>query len=213
MAFSIATAFWQLLHHSSARARLTTEVRNTFCALSDIRNGPALESCSYLEACIKETMRLYPPIPNHLPRHVLPGGITIDDHFIPENTHVGVVHYTLFRNPDYFPDPLAWRPERWIPDPAHGVTEESVQNAQKAFFPFSAGPRVCVGQTVAEMELRAVFARALWTYDMRLAPDAQCCRKAPLGQMCEPGMASYIAATLPEGGPRAQFKKREDIAV
>jgi cytochrome P450 len=213
MAFSIATVFWQLLHHSFARTRLTDEVRTTFPRLSDIRNGPALESCSYLEACIKETMRLYPPIANHLPRHVLPGGITVDDHYIPEGTDVGVVHYTLFRNPDYFPDPLAWRPERWIADPAQGITVESVQQAQKAFFPFGAGPRVCVGQTVAEMELRTVFARALWTHDMRLAPDAECCEKTPLGKPCEPNMGSYIAATLPEGGPMAQFRRRDDLLV
>jgi len=213
MAFSIATVFWQLLHHSSVRTRLTAEVRNAFSSLSDIRNGPTLESCTYLQACINETMRLYPPIANHLPRHVQPGGLTVDNEFVPEGVHIGTVHYTLFRNPDYFPDPLTWRPERWIADAAHGTTVESVQQAQKAFFPFGAGPRVCVGQTVAEMELRTVFARALWTYDMRLAPDATCCASAPLGQPCEPRMASYIEATLPEGGPKAQFKKRDDILV
>jgi len=158
-------------------------------------------------------MRLFPPIPNYLPRHVQPGGITVDDQYVPEGTQVGVVHYSLFRNAYYFPNPETWRPERWIPDAAHGTTEESVQHARKAFVPFSAGPRVCLGQTIAEMEMRTVFARALWTYDVRLAPDATCCAKTPLGQVCEPKMASHIAAMLPGSGPMAQFKKRPDLLV
>lgn len=137
-----------------------------------------------------------------------PGGLTVDGHYLPENTHVGVVNYTLLRHP------LTWRPERWIPDPTHGVTEESVQHARKAFFPFSAGPRVCVSQTVAELELLTVFARALWTYDVRMAPDAPCCAKrSPEGKTCEPCIATYIVAMMPEGGPMAQFRRRDDLAV
>jgi cytochrome P450 len=213
MAFSIATIFWQLLHHPSARTRLTAEVRAAFSRVSDIRGGPTLDSCSYLQACIKETMRLCPPVATHLPRHVQPGGITVDDQTLPEATQISVAHYSLFRNPHYFPDPLAWRPERWIADPAHGTTAESVQQAQKAFFPFSFGPRVCVGQAVADMQLRTVFARALWTYDMRMAPDAPCCANTAVGRPCDPHMGSFVAATLPEGGPLAQFKKRDELLV
>jgi cytochrome P450 len=192
---------------------LAAEVRAAFSSVSDIRLGPALDSCSYLRACIDETMRVFPPIPNYLPRHVQPGGITVDDQFLPEGTQVGVVNYTLSHNPDYFPDPDTWRPERWIPDAAHGTTEESVQRARKAFFPFSAGPRVCLGQTIAEMGMRTVFARALWTYDVRLAPGATCCEKTPVGRACEPNMTAHIAAMLPEGGPMAQFRKRDDLLV
>jgi cytochrome P450 len=213
MAFSVATVFWHLLHHPSARARLTNEVRAAFSCVSDIRGGPILDSCTYLQACVKETMRLCPPIPNHLPRHVQSGGITVDGQHLPEGTQIGVVHYSLFRNPDYFRDPTAWRPERWIADPAHGTTAESVQQAEKAFFPFSFGPRVCVGQAIADMELRTVLARALWSYDMRMAPDAPCCARTPAGQPCDPCMGSFVAATLPEGGPMAQFRKRNDLLI
>jgi cytochrome P450 len=202
-----------LLHHLSALERLAAEVRAAFSSVSDIRLGPTLDSCSYLRACIDETMRVFPPIPNYLPRHVQPGGITVDGQFLPEGTQVGVVNYTLSHNPDYFPDPDTWRPERWIPDAGHGTTEESVQQARKAFFPFSAGPRVCLGQTIAEMEMRTVFARALWTYDVRLAPGVTCCEKTRVGRACEPNMTAHIAAILPEGGPMAQFRKRDDLLV
>jgi cytochrome P450 len=214
-AFAIATTFWQLLHHPAALERLTAEVRAAFSSVADIRLGPTLDSCSYLRACIDETMRVFPPIPNYLPRHVQPGGLTVDDQYLPKTTQVGVVQYTLNRNPHYFPDPDTWRPERWIPDASQGTTEASVQAARKAFFPFSAGPRVCLGQTIAEMEMRTVFARALWTYDVRLAPGAECCGKAAAAgrRACEPGMTAHIAAMLPGGGPMAQFRKRDDLAV
>jgi cytochrome P450 len=213
MAFSLAATFWYLLYHPSACMRLTAEVRAAFARVSDIRGGPTLKSCSYLQACIKETMRLCPPIATHLPRHVQAGGITVDDHEFPEGAQIGVAQYSLFRNSAYFPEPLAWHPERWIIDAAHGTSVESVHLAHKAFFPFSFGPRVCVGQAVADMQLRVVFARALWTYDMRMAPDAPCCTKTPMGQACDPEMVSYVASTLPEGGPMAQFKKRDDLVV
>jgi cytochrome P450 len=114
MAFSIATVIWQLLYQPSARARATAEVRAAFSRAHDIRNGPTLESCAYLQACISETMRLYPPIANYLPRHVQAGGLAVDDQYLPESTQVGVVNYSLFRNPTYFPDPLTWRPRRRV---------------------------------------------------------------------------------------------------
>jgi cytochrome P450 len=96
-AFAIATTFWQLLHHPAALERLTAEVRAAFSSVADIRLGPTLDSCSYLRACIDETMRVFPPIPNYLPRHVQPGGLTVDDQYLPETTQVGVVQYSLNR--------------------------------------------------------------------------------------------------------------------
>lgn len=48
---------------------------------------------------------------------------------------------------------------------------------------------------------------------MRLALDAPSCKKAPMGQACDPKMIAYIASTLPEGGTMAQFKRRDDLVV
>jgi hypothetical protein len=61
------------------------------------------------------------------------------------------------------------------------------------------------------MQLRTVFARALWTYGLRMAPDAPCCAKTPVGRPCDPHMGSFITATLLEGGPMAQFKGRTNL--
>lgn len=78
-------------------------------------------------------------------------------------------------NEDYFPSPDEYRPDRWIVNPEMGVSEESIKIANQAFCPFSIGARSCVGWKLAWTELNVTIARALFRYDMRLAPDSRCC--------------------------------------
>ena len=145
------------------------EVRHTFAELEQIHSGPLLNSCTYLNACIDEAMRLSPPVGGILPREVLPGGIDIDGHYIPAGTVVGTPHYALHHNATYFPQPFAFKPERWIVGSPH-VSQHDVNLAHSAFCPFSIGPRGCIGKGMAYMELRSALAMTLFMYDIRLAP-------------------------------------------
>ena len=104
-----------------------------------------------------------------MPREVCPGGITIDGHFFPAGTDVGVSHYTLHHNEAYYPDPFTFKPSRWLVDEKNGVTAENVQVAQSNFCAFSIGPRGCVGKGMAYMEMMVVLARMIWLFEMRLA--------------------------------------------
>ncbi|GFF84649.1 cytochrome P450 monooxygenase [Aspergillus udagawae] len=85
-----ATLFY-LSHHPEALSQATAEVRSTFKELEEIRSGPELLSCEFLHNCIKESMRLSPPIPCILPRTVQAGGLLMSHggEFIPEGTSVG----------------------------------------------------------------------------------------------------------------------------
>lgn len=166
---ALAAAFFYLVHNPSALETLTQEVRSAFGDVEDIRIGPTLSGCHYLRACIDEAMRLSPSVGGILPRQVLPGGIDIDGHSVPEGTVVGVPHYTLHHNSAYYPDPFAYRPERWIASPPTNTTADSLALAQSAFTPFSIGPRGCIGKGMAYVELTTSLARAVWLYDMRLS--------------------------------------------
>ena len=140
-----------------------------FSSPDEICNGSKLNSCVYLYACIEETLRRTAPVPSHLPRVVLSGGMNIDGHYLPEGTVVGVSAYSIHHSPIYFPDPWLFRPERWIE--SDSVSRESINLARRAFEPYGLGTRQCIGRNLAYLQLKLTLAHVLYRYDMRLAPD------------------------------------------
>lgn len=142
---------------------------SAFSSPSSITSGPSLNNCTYLYACIEETLRRTAPVPSHLPRVVLPGGITIDIQHYPEGTIVGVPMYAIHHNPAYFPSPFTFSPERWLESSTY--PPETIAVARKAFNPFSIGTRQCSGRNLAYLQLKLTLAHMLWRFDVRLAPD------------------------------------------
>lgn len=98
----------------------------------------AVDKLPYLDAVIKETLRLYAPLPASEPRS-LPVHTTIDGYTIPAGTVVSMSPYTLHRNPEVFPEPLKFKPERWLGE-SGDLTE-----MKKWFWAFSSGGRMCIG--------------------------------------------------------------------
>jgi cytochrome P450 len=171
LSITLSAALFYLLHYPGALAKVTDEVRSAFTSVEMIRSGKTLNELVYLRACIDETLRLSPPVPSHLPREVLHGGLTIDGQYLPKGTVVGTAPYAIHHNDEYFPMPFDFRPERWIVD-GKAVTEASVVTARAAFCPFSLGPRGCVGKSVAYLEAALALATLLFLCDMRLPEDA-----------------------------------------
>ena len=173
-ATAIAGCFYYLAHNSRVLRTLEEEICSTFENVGEIDNYSSnkLANCSYLRAVIDETMRMSPSVTGTVPREVLNGGIVIDGEYIPAGTVVGTGFYSLHHNPQYFLDPFAYKPERWIVGSSPEVNAESVELAQSGFFPFSFGPRGCIGKNLAYMELRSVIARTVWLYEMRLTPGS-----------------------------------------
>jgi cytochrome P450 len=171
---ALTAILFYLVHNSQILDKATTEVRSHFSFVDDIRGISLSTKLPYLYACIEEGMRLSPPVPGHLNREVLEGGIDVDGHHIPQGVVVGVSPYVIHHNPEYYPDPFAFRPERWILDEKAGVGEESLAKARAAFCPFSQGSRGCIGKKVAYVELLTAPAVLLYNFDLRLpAKDGQ----------------------------------------
>ena len=103
-----------LSRNDAALARLNNEIRSTFYAVENIRQGPLLNSCTYLRACLEEAMRLAPPAPGALWREVCVGGAIVDGKQIPAGYDVAVCQYAICHNADYFPEPYVFNPERFI---------------------------------------------------------------------------------------------------
>lgn len=113
-----------------------------------------------------EAMRMSPPVAAEPGREVLEGGTTVNGNYFPKGTQVSTAFWAMHYNDDFYPEPLKFRPERWIVGEA-GSTTESVALAESAFCAFSAGSRGCVGKNMAWMEMRIVVAKTLWKFEMK----------------------------------------------
>ena len=113
----------------------------------------------YADAVIKETLRLRPVLPIVLRRLKAP--MEIGGWELPEGVSAVPSIYLLHRRPDLYPDPLAFRPERFLETPAGTYT----------WIPFGGGVRRCLGASFAQFEMVAVL-RVLARRCARLEPDA-----------------------------------------
>ncbi|KAI9811993.1 MAG: hypothetical protein M1827_004885 [Pycnora praestabilis] len=221
---ALSSCFFYLLHNPATLSKLISEIRFKFSNVEDIYPGPELLSCLYLQACVDEAMRLSPPVPTGPPREILTGGITIDDVHYPEGTVLSVPTYTIQRTEKYFTDAEAFQPERWIVESANDEDEkspkaEAIALAKSAYYPFSLGPRKCLGQRMALMQISVALARTVWLYDMRLAPDKPHLEKAQKKDQRFTASSQISSKTEPEyplvdylicikDGPMVQFKPK-----
>ncbi|GFF89224.1 isotrichodermin C-15 hydroxylase [Aspergillus udagawae] len=170
-----ATIFY-LVRNPRAMELLRKEIRENFSSVEEIITGPKLNELVYLKACIDEAMRLAPAVPGAPPREVMEGGAVIDGVFLPEGTDCGTPTYSIHRQPEYYREPEAYIPERWIEgatcqasNESWTTSKEAVELARRAFCPFSIGPRGCIGKSMAFMEMRMTIARLMFLFDFELA--------------------------------------------
>ncbi|KAI6019956.1 cytochrome P450 [Pisolithus orientalis] len=119
----------------------------------------------YLEAVINEGLRVHSTSSLGLPRVAPEGGLTIKGVHFPQGTVLSVPTYTIHRDTQAWgEDADQFRPERWF--------ERDHAAMQKAFNPFSYGPRACVGRNLASMELLIIISSIFRRYHFVLAePD------------------------------------------
>ncbi|KAL6704672.1 hypothetical protein ACN47E_007954 [Coniothyrium glycines] len=204
----LAGVFFYLAHNPEVLRLATEEVRFRFSSSTDIISGPSLNDCDYLYACIEETLRRTAPVPSHLPRIVLAGGLDIDGEHFPAGTVVGVSMYAIHHREKYFPEPFSFKPERWIESAENPA--ETIAHARRAFNPFSIGTRQCSGRSLAYLQLKLTLAHVLWRYDLRLAPD-ECGRgggspELGIGRHREDEFQMWDALGFGRDGPMVEFK-------
>ncbi|XP_015179353.1 PREDICTED: cytochrome P450 4C1-like isoform X2 [Polistes dominula] len=119
----------------------------------------SLSKLPYLERCLKESLRLYPSV--HSIFRQIPHDMQLKHYLIPSGTIIEVNIYSLHRNPDYWPNPDVFDPDRFLPENVKGRHPYS-------YIPFSAGPRNCIGQKLAMYELKLMVAFIL--YNFKLEP-------------------------------------------
>nr|KAF6386446.1 cytochrome P450 family 46 subfamily A member 1 [Myotis myotis] len=112
-----------------------------------------------LTQILKESLRLYPPAWGTF--RLLEEDTLIDGVRVPGNTPLLFSTYVMGRMDTYFEDPLTFNPDRFGP---------KAPKPRFTYFPFSLGPRSCIGQQFAQMEVKVVMAKLLQRLEFRLVP-------------------------------------------
>eukprot|EP00931_Biecheleriopsis_adriatica_P053309 TRINITY_DN31187_c0_g1_i2.p1 TRINITY_DN31187_c0_g1~~TRINITY_DN31187_c0_g1_i2.p1 ORF type:complete len:531 (+),score=61.62 TRINITY_DN31187_c0_g1_i2:68-1660(+) len=161
-ACTLSWMFYILATHPEIQQKLQEEIDSKF----KVDAKPTLQSLSanelpYLNGVLYETLRLYPPVPQEVKTaskdDVLPGGTQILG-----GTRIAFLVYALGRDPKNYPDPEVVRPERWIP-----FNEPS----QFEFPVFQAGPRVCLGMSMAIFEAKIAALMILRQFSFDMSPS------------------------------------------
>jgi len=114
----------------------------------------------YTEQVLQEAMRLYPPVFSVARR--AKEDTEIGGYRVPAGSEVMLWIYFTHRDARWFPDPTAFRPERFEP-------ESEAKIPRYAYMPFGAGPRACIGKSFAMMEAKLILATLAARYSFELA--------------------------------------------
>jgi cytochrome P450 len=158
-AVALTWAWALLLQHPAVLAKLTDEV-DTALGAAPVSYA-ALAQLPYLTQVVKEVLRCYPPAQGFGRTPTAP--FTINDHaFQPGDTIIVSIH-TLHHQAAFYPDPETFRPERFADD--------APPLPRYAYMPFGAGPRTCIGNAFAMLELQVVLATMVQSLRLALAPN------------------------------------------
>ncbi|KAI1625288.1 cytochrome P450 [Exophiala viscosa] len=153
-----------LLRNRDVLEKLKAEIRENIKTKEDLVMDK-LAQLPYLNDCLEEALRIFPPVPIGLLRVVPKGGSMIDGHFIPAGTSVCVSSWAASHSPANFREPDTYIPERW--------TDKSYESdVRKASQPFSLGPRGCIGRNLTYVELRLILGHWLWYFDIEFFDGA-----------------------------------------
>ncbi|KAM3341300.1 cytochrome 76A2 [Capsicum galapagoense] len=157
---SVEWALSELLRHPEAMERVKEEIvkvirQDKKLEESDIDNLP------YTQAVVKETLRLHPPLPLLVPRRAM-HDTNFMGYDIPEDTQVFVNVWAIGRDPEFWDDPLDFKPERFL----NSKTDFKGQCFE--LLPFGAGRRMCVGLPLGNRMLHFVLGSLLHEFDWQL---------------------------------------------
>lgn len=156
---TLSWAYYLLSKFPPAERRLREEVQRV---LGDrVPTVADLPNLKYLTCVIEESMRLYPPTWVQV-RDAVEDDV-IDGYRIPAKSLVIMSQYVVHRNPALWRDPEGFDPDRFL-------ERKSDDRSRYSYFPFSHGPRTCIGNGFAMMEAKIILAMIVQRYHLSLVP-------------------------------------------
>ncbi|EDX17716.1 probable cytochrome P450 311a1 [Drosophila simulans] len=158
---SMSFVLYALAKFPETQTRLREELQDV--ALDETMDLDVLNGLPYLEALIKEVLRLYTIVPTT-------GRQTTQSTEIGGRTYCAGVTlwinmYGLAHDKEYYPDPYAFKPERWLPE------DGAYAPPAFSYIPFSGGPHVCIGRRYSLLLMKLLTARLVREFQMELRPE------------------------------------------
>jgi cytochrome P450 len=184
-AIALSWTLYLLSQHPEATSKVFEEIdgvlKNRDASVGDL---PKLK---YTEMVILESMRLYPPAYG-FGREAI-SECEIGGYHVPAGTTIFLSQWVTHRDPRFFENPLEFNPERWSNDLAKRIPKY-------AYFPFSGGPRQCIGNSFAMMEAVLLMVTILRAFRLDLVPN-------------HPVVPQPSITLRPKYGMKMMLKKRE----
>ncbi|CAL1675294.1 unnamed protein product [Lasius platythorax] len=114
----------------------------------------------YLERCLMETLRMYPPVPLIARTIKTDLKLASGDYTVPAGCTVVVTTFKMHRQPHLYPNPEVFNPDNFLP-------EKTANRHYYAFVPFSAGPRSCVGRKYAMLKLKIILSTVMRNFRVK----------------------------------------------
>ncbi|GLH10351.1 Probable cytochrome P450 6d4 [Gryllus bimaculatus] len=157
-----------LSHHPEIQKKLRVEIDEVMETTGGTPTYEAIQGMKYLDAVISEVLRLYPPAPSTdricVKDTLLPAGENSNAIIIPKGTIVQAPIVGLHTDPQYWDEPLKFDPERFSDENKHKIKPFT-------YMPFGMGPRICIGQRFALIEVKMALVHLLHSF--ALHPSAK----------------------------------------
>ncbi|RYP48869.1 hypothetical protein DL769_011154 [Monosporascus sp. CRB-8-3] len=165
---SIVNTLYYIIKHPEVYKRVRAEIDEALSPDDIIASWNKLKSLPFLKACIDEAGRLAPGVAGDLPRKIPPGkDYMVAGVPVPGDTNVSISAYTAQRDPDIFPDPEAYKPERWL---IKG--DDQLKRMLDVCPVFTMGSRMCMGKSVTILIQSVYLATLLHRFEFALTnPD------------------------------------------
>lgn len=163
---SLTAVYFNIVTRPEVLAKLRAEVDAAYASgeLSDSPTFAESQKLPYLQAVIKESLRLHPATGLPLWREVPSGGATLCGTYFPAGTNVGVNSWVMHHNQHVFGEDAAdFRAERWLDSP-----KDKLKIMNDMFMPFGLGSRTCIGKNISLLEISKLIPYLVRNFDMNL---------------------------------------------
>jgi cytochrome P450 len=182
---SVALSFitYLLAKNPEAQEKLANEINDYFEENPDKSMYDATHEIDYVDMVVEESFRIYPPAPGII--RLCNEKCVINGISITPGVQVFVLTYNIHMNPDIFPEPEKFIPERFTP-------EQKAKRHPCAYLPFGFGPRNCVGMRFALMEAKMALIEIVRNFRIELSPETKEPLETELGSTMRPKHGVHV---------------------
>ncbi|EDV24416.1 uncharacterized protein TRIADDRAFT_56197 [Trichoplax adhaerens] len=182
---TLGFASYSLATNPDVQKKLRDEI-DSLCPDANSIDYDTLFSLPYLDMVISETLRMYPPA--YFVNREAKEDITINGLLVPKDIMVSFPIYGIHHNPELWPKPNEFIPERFSP-------EEKAKQIPCSYLPFGGGPRNCVGMRLALLEAKLALVKIIQNFELKTVAETEIPLKLRSGTTLSPFNGAYVGLT------------------